>query len=152
MKNLETLFRRGLPPTVFLPLAKGAAGCVLAVALGLLLLPRGASGEPDDLDPARPQLGNQGEIFVLQFSPGNRRLTVDLAGKPAAILDLADIEVSGRALFESGEEKALRLKSVDRYFEILDPPIHVPAQLEFTVKDHRRKKTQTVRFKTKPPP
>ncbi len=105
---------------------------------------------PVEDDSTRPTIGRAGELFTIQFTPGSRKLTVGLAGKPALTVDSRKVTIFGRVLATKGETKSLTIVPVESHFEITgEMPEATP--LEFEVKDTKTKKSEKFRLEFRKP-
>ena len=101
-----------------------------------------AFGQPEDLNARDPRL-NEGSLFTIQFSPGDKKISVALAGKPGVELSAGKIIVLGREISTSTKTRRLEIRPSGSQFEIVDPlPKGKAVEIEvMDVKDKDKKET-----------
>lgn len=116
-----------------------------ALVLIVLLAEHVSAGPDDDAMMGRPTFGENGQIFVVQFSPEGRRIDINLTGNPVATIDPNDITVLGHVFPFSGKSRELNLVWFDNHYQIRDqlgPSDHI----DIEVKDRKTKKVETFHF------
>jgi hypothetical protein len=108
------------------------------------------AGPPFD-DPARPTLGQTGQLFVIKFEPGSKRFSVALAGEPVAIIGPNRIIVRGRQVPANGQPKSLDIEPANGFFQILDS-VDPHSSIEIEIKDRSNQKSETFKVEMKKRP
>ena len=123
--------------------AKSCAFGLGRVALsGMLIWVFAALAQSVDSDvlSGRPVLGSTGQLFTVQFTPGDRRLTVHVAGGASvAQLDPSQIEVMGLHYPLKRKVEALDFAKVESHYEIRNE-LAPGSAFEVNVKDKKSKK------------
>lgn len=79
-----------------------------------------AYGQPEDLNARDPRL-NEGSLFTIQFSRGDKKISVSLAGKPGIELSSGKVLVFGREISKGSTSRKLEIRPNGSQFEIVDP-------------------------------
>jgi hypothetical protein len=101
-----------------------------------------AVGQPEDLNSRDPRL-NEGSLFTIQFSPGERKIRVSLAGKPGVELSSGKVMVFGREISGGKENRTLEIRPTGSQFEIVDQlPKGKAVEIEIRdIKDKNKKES-----------
>lgn len=111
----------------------------------LFLHSAAADPEQDARLMSRPLLTQNGQLFVIQFTPKARRVDVLTAGKSVATLDPSSIKIFGRVYPIDGSPRDLKIEWKSGHFQIAEPiEANVPIELE--VSDKATAKSETFRF------
>lgn len=94
---------------------------------------------------SRPFLTQNGQLFVIQFTPKSRRVDVLAAGKSIATLDPSSVRVFGRVYPRGGNPRDLSITWSSGFFKISDP-IEDSTPIELEVSDRATSKSETFRF------
>ncbi len=99
-------------------------------------------------DPSRPQLeglSQTGKLFTVKLTPKDRVVRIDLAGVPAAKLDLKNKEVEVLLIEGSSSRKIKVAKQRDGYF--VTEPLSRQQNLEIEVRAKNKSDSETFRFR-----
>lgn len=102
-----------------------------------------AHAQKEDVSHKGPQL-NEGQMFVVKFTPASKTVEVRLAGAPSAILGPDRIEVFGREI-RSGKTQTLTVKPVGQAFEIVEK-LDSQTPVEIDIRDKSNQKKETFKF------
>jgi hypothetical protein len=103
------------------------------------------AGPDDDAMMGRPTYEKNGQLFVVQFSPGNKRVDIKFAGDPMASVSKKDITVLGHVFSFSGESRDVSVDWVDNHFQIRDS-LEPTAHLDLEIRDRKTFKSETFHF------
>lgn len=121
---------------------------LLFVGIAMLLTGKleAADSEDDAARMSRPLLKQNGQLFVVQFAPGSRRLDVFAAGKSVATLDPSQITVFGRVYPLKGQPRELKIVWEDGHYQVAEPVENsTPIEVEVARKVDDQKR-ETFRF------
>lgn len=119
--------------------------CCFALVLTILLAEKASAGPDDDAMMGRPTFGENGKIFVVEFSPEGRRIDINLTGNPVATIDPDSVTVLGKVYPNSGKSHELNLVWLDNHYQIRDQ-LRPSDHIDIKVKDRRTEKVETFHF------
>ncbi len=118
----------------------------------LFLVIRGLSNPIEDEAQlrGRPTYRQSGQLFVVEFIPGDRRINVLTAGKPVASLDAERVVILGKVIPKRAKARNLKIEWQNNYFEIVEP-IVPESEIEIKVSEKLQpQNSETFRFEKGP--
>lgn len=107
----------------------------------VLLFSFGAWAQKENLNARDPRL-NEGSLFTVHLVPGERKLTVKLAGKPGAELGPDRVVVLGREIRADGRMRDVTVRPSGSAFQIEAPADANSIELDVQdIVDKKRKET-----------
>lgn len=127
----------------------GIAVLVFACLFLALTIRAQSTGGGDESYRARPTLTQSGKLFVVQFTPADRKISVVAVGKPVVVLEPPKIEISARAYPSSQSPRNLSIEHKKEGGLSISESLAISTPIEIKVRDPKRSESETFRFNFK---